>query len=57
VRPIFTESHVQRLHDARLSRSLARTEDVRIRRALRPEQPPSPPQGGRALLRPQRSRT
>jgi hypothetical protein len=53
---VFTPSNVQRLHDAHLARHAARIEDARIRRALRPEHPPSPPQPSRALLRPHRGR-
>ena len=56
MRPIFNESHVQRLHDAHLARHAARIEDARIRRQLRPDHPPSPPQWKRALLHPHRSR-
>jgi hypothetical protein len=56
VRPIFTESNVQRLHDAHLARHAARMEDARIRQQLRPDHPPSLRQPKRALLRPHRSR-
>jgi hypothetical protein len=56
VRPIFTESNVQRLHEAHLARHAARIEDARIRRALRQDHPPSPQQTPRALLRPHRGR-
>jgi hypothetical protein len=55
MRPIFTESHVERLHAVQLSRALRRQQAAETRRALESQHPPGRQRLRHLTLRPQRT--
>ena len=56
VRPSFTASSVQHLHNAYVARARSRQLDAQVRQALRPEHPPSPTRTPQAQLQGHRHR-